>query len=174
VVHHRGTTWRIAVIDGLGHGPEAARAAQEAVRVLDTHTDASPDKALNACHAALGGTRGAAISIASVDLAVGRLTYSGIGNIEAHLWQDGVQSRPVSYRGIVGSAMRTVRSFELPLGDPWLLVLHSDGLSSKLDVESLTAARADPQVTAETLLARWGRQSDDATVIVIVPALCSE
>jgi serine phosphatase RsbU (regulator of sigma subunit) len=169
VVHQQGTTWRIAVIDGLGHGPQAAEAALEAVRALDAHPAAAPASALQLCHAALVGTRGAAISVAVLDLAAARLTYAGIGNVEAHLWQAGRSQRPISYRGIVGSVMRTVRSFEFPLTDDWLLVLHSDGLSSRLEVPTLEAARADLQATADALLARWSRSSDDATVVVAVP-----
>ena len=168
-VHQDGTTWRIAVIDGLGHGPLAADAAREAVRALDAHPAASPTSALQACHSALVGTRGAAISIAVLDLAAARLTYAGIGNVEAHLWQEGRSQRPIAYRGIVGSAMRTVRSFEFPLTDAWLLVVHSDGLSTRLEVPTIEAASADLQAAADALLARWSRPTDDATVVVAVP-----
>ena len=169
-VHRHRTTWRIAVIDGLGHGPLAAEAAREAVRVLDANPTAAPTNALHACHAALAGTRGAAISIAALDLAAGRLTYAGIGNVEAHLWQGGRTHRPITYRGIVGSAMRIVRSFDLALDGDWLLVLHTDGLSARLELPAPESARTDLQAVADDRLARWSRPSDDATVVVAAPA----
>src|ERR1044071_4727239 len=59
---------RIAVIDGLGHGPEAAAAAACAVSFLDEHPDLDPAEALRRSHVAMMGTRGAAISIARLDL----------------------------------------------------------------------------------------------------------
>jgi serine phosphatase RsbU (regulator of sigma subunit) len=173
-VHHEGSVWRIAVIDGLGHGPEAALAAQTAVRVLDDRPTAEPVAAIYACHAALGGTRGAAVSVAYIDLATARLTYAGIGNVEARLCQGGGQQRPISYRGIVGTVMRTVRSFEIQLEKPWLLAMHSDGLSSRLEIPEPSEAWNDPQALADGFLAQWGRQTDDATVVVITPGHASE
>ena len=166
VVHHEAGVWRIAVIDGLGHGPDAARAAQAAVAALDARPHADPAAAIYACHDALIGTRGAAMSVARIDLVAAQLTYAGIGNVEAHLWQGGARHRPISYRGIVGSVMRTVRSFEVPLEGPWLLALHSDGVSSRLEIPAPGDAWADPQALADALLARWARQTDDATVVV--------
>lgn len=167
VVHQHERVWRIAVIDGLGHGPEAASAAQAAVHALDTKPDAEPAAAIHACHAALAGTRGAAMSVARIDLQAARLTYAGIGNVEAHLWQGGARQRPISYRGIVGTVMRTVRSFELSLEGPWLLAMHSDGLSSRLEIPEPGDAWDDPQSLAEALLEQWARQTDDATVVVV-------
>ena len=168
VVHQEACVWRIAVIDGLGHGPEASAAAQAAVQALDARPTAEPVAALHACHAALAGTRGAAVSVARIDLATNRLIYAGIGNVEAHLWQGGGRQRPISYRGIVGTVMRTVRSFEIQLEGSWLLAMHSDGLSSRLEIPAPSDAWNDPQVLADSLLAEWARQSDDATVVVIV------
>ena len=168
VVHQQENVWRVAVIDGLGHGPEAAFAAQAAVQALDAKPTAEPAAAIYTCHAALVGTRGAALSVARIDLEAARLTYAGIGNVEAHLWQGGSRQRPISYRGIVGSVMRTVRSFEIPLDGPWLLALHSDGLSTRLEIPAPGDAWNDPQALADALLAQWARPSDDATVVVLV------
>jgi serine phosphatase RsbU (regulator of sigma subunit) len=168
VVHQQEHVLRIAVIDGLGHGPEASAAAQAAVQALGAKPAAEPAAAIHACHTALIGTRGAAMSVAWIDLEAACLTYAGIGNVEAHLWQGGSRQRPISYRGIVGSVMRTVRTFEFPLVGPWLLVIHSDGLSSRLEIPAPGDAWNDPQALADQLLAQWARASDDATVVVIV------
>ena len=166
VTHHQDDIWRIAVIDGLGHGPDAARAAQAAVQALNARPQAEPAAAIHACHDALVGTRGAAMSVARIDLRAMRLTYAGIGNVEAHLWQGGARHRPISYRGVVGSVMRTVRSFEIALDGPWLLAIHSDGLSSRLEIPAPGEAWNDPQELADALLAQWARPTDDATVVV--------
>src|SRR4051812_14246067 len=93
---------RVAVIDGVGHGPLAAAAAQLAVRTLASQPHLLPAEALRLCHDALRGSRGAAISIAHIDAERGRLTYAGVGNVEARLWLGESWQRPISYRGIVG------------------------------------------------------------------------
>jgi serine phosphatase RsbU (regulator of sigma subunit) len=158
---------RIAVIDGLGHGPEAAKAARAAVDALEAHPELDPVHALALCDRALAGTRGAAISIAAIDPAHTRLTYVGIGNVEAQLWQPSGAQRPIAYRGIVGAAHRTVRAFELALTVEWVLLLHTDGVSARLNLaDYVEQARDDLPAVAQAVLARWGRARDDATVVV--------
>jgi hypothetical protein len=100
---------RIAVIDGLGHGPEAAQAAQTALDLLATHPDLAADAAMRACHRALVGTRGAAVSIVLLDLQIGTLTCAGVGNVDARLWQPGREQRLMIQRGIVGANLPTIR-----------------------------------------------------------------
>jgi serine phosphatase RsbU (regulator of sigma subunit) len=172
-----GDTWaidwhdgacRIAVVDGLGHGPQAAAAALAAREALAAHPDLLPAAALMLLHTALRGTRGAAISIAHVDPASGSLTYAGVGNVEARLWQDGKAQRLLAYRGIVGSVLPTVRAFTSPLTAPWLLALHTDGVSARFELEA--TAPAALQAAADDLLACWGRGTDDATIVLAAPA----
>jgi serine phosphatase RsbU (regulator of sigma subunit) len=170
VVHWVGEVCRIAVIDGLGHGVEAASAAACAISVLDRHLDLDPAEAIRYCHAAMGGTRGAAISVARLDLAKGELVYAGIGNVEAHLWQNGRRERLISYRGIVGSAMRTIRPFTLRLGEDWALLMHSDGISARADLQALDLSPPwDPEVLARAVLERYARSHDDALALVALP-----
>jgi hypothetical protein len=71
-------------------------------------------------------------------------------------------------RGIVGATLPTLRSFEeaLPLG--WILFVHTDGIKDRFDPEELPDFdRADPQQLADAILARWGRATDDATIVVV-------
>ena len=161
---------RIAVIDGLGHGPEAAQASAGAIAVLDAEPDLDPVQALHRCHAALMGTRGAAMSIARLDVARKEVVYAGVGNVEAHLWQDGRRERLIAYRGIVGSVIRTIRPFTLRLGDGWLLLMHSDGISARADVEALDLPQPwTPAEVAQAVLDRYARTHDDALALVAVP-----
>jgi hypothetical protein len=119
------------------------------------------------CHQALLGTRGAVISLAQLDLNRSRLTYAGVGNVEARLWQSTEQQRPIAYRGIVGVAMPTIRSFDLPLRSSWLLLLHTDGISSRFTLADFAdIVDGGPQLLAEEILRRWARPTDDATVVI--------
>jgi serine phosphatase RsbU (regulator of sigma subunit) len=157
---------RIAVIDGLGHGPQAAAAAQLAVATLAARPGLPPVEALRACHSALQGSRGAAISVACVDAARGRLIYAGVGNVEARLRVGRTWQRLIAYRGVVGMTLPNVRAFEFELDAAWLLLLHSDGVSARFDPDALGAAtRRAPQALADDILREWGRATDDATVV---------
>lgn len=166
-VDWHGDTCRIAIIDGLGHGPEAATAASLAQEMLASHPDLAPEPALRACHAGLVGTRGAAISIASIDSAISQLIYVAVGNTEAHLWQHRRQQRLIAYRGIVGSVLPTVHPFSFTLEPDWLLLMHTDGIRARFHMDSMPVGlRQDPHELAEGILLRWGRLNDDATVVV--------
>jgi serine phosphatase RsbU (regulator of sigma subunit) len=163
---------RIAVIDALGHGPGAHEVARIAVGALEEHPDLDAAAALAACHRALTGTRGAAIAIASIDSERARLSYAGIGNIEAQVWQDETVERPISYRGIAGVTARTPRQFEISLGSDWILAMHSDGVSARFNLSALVLEHGrDQQAIAEAILTRHARMYDDATVVVARPLL---
>jgi serine phosphatase RsbU (regulator of sigma subunit) len=165
-----GDICRITVIDGLGHGREAAEAATRAIETLDAHPTLIPAEGLQRCHTALQGTRGAAISIARLDLGRNELTYAGIGNVEGHVWQGGRHERLISYRGIVGSVMRTVRSFTVALEPAWTFVMHSDGISSRADIAALGLPQPwEPDAVARGLVEKYGRQLDDVLAVVVQP-----
>jgi serine phosphatase RsbU (regulator of sigma subunit) len=162
---------RIAVIDGLGHGPEAAAAASRAREVLTASPDANPVDALRLCHEALRATRGAAIGIATIAPPVMRVTYAGVGNVEARLITSGRTLRLPSSRGIVGAVLPTIRPIEATLEPEWLLLIHSDGVSERIDLSGISDVHvADLQSLADSVLTRWGRTADDATVVLARPS----
>jgi len=117
------------------------------------------------------GPMAAAATRAALDALAARPTYAGVGNVEARLWPAGPAgpaTRPIAYRGIVGAVLPTLRPAEFALAEDWLLVLHTDGLSARLVLEPGSAgAGLEPQALAEALLSRWGRATDDATVVVV-------
>jgi serine phosphatase RsbU (regulator of sigma subunit) len=165
-VQRVGDRVRVALVDGLGHGPAAAEAAARAIGVLEAQPELDPIRALQECHEALRSGRGAALAVVFVDAKAGTLSYAGVGNVEARLRQDDRGERLISYRGIIGSTLPTLRVFERTLISPWLLVLHSDGISSRAELPA-DALEREPGELAEALLAEWARPSDDATIVVI-------
>jgi anti-sigma regulatory factor (Ser/Thr protein kinase) len=68
-------------VDGLGHGPEAHKAAAGAIEALARRPAATPSEALQTAHESLRITRGAAMSVARVDYAVNEVRFAGIGNV---------------------------------------------------------------------------------------------
>jgi serine phosphatase RsbU (regulator of sigma subunit) len=157
----------VVCADGLGHGPDAAVAAQGATRAFDEHPHEAPERMLERMHAALRHTRGAAVSVAEVDLDAGVVRYAGVGNVSATLWTPGQSRTLVTHAGIVGSEMRKVQAFETALPDPWVLVMHSDGVSGRWSLDAYPGlARRDPAVIAAVLYRDFCRGTDDATVVV--------
>jgi serine phosphatase RsbU (regulator of sigma subunit) len=165
-VDRHGAWVRIAVIDGLGHGIQAADAANAALALLEEHPDAEPIRILELCHGALRGTRGAAIGVVMIDSSARRLCFAGVGNVEARLWQNGQEKRFSSARGIVGATLPRLRTDESPLEEAWRLVIHTDGVSARFRLSDLLQAESGLQELADTILAEWGRTTDDATVVV--------
>jgi serine phosphatase RsbU (regulator of sigma subunit) len=170
LVTENGGSTRIALIDGLGHGIGAAEAAEAACEVLRDQPQLKPLEALLACHESLRRTRGAALSIAQVS--DGRLLYCGVGNVEARLVGDTARERLYNTRGIVGGTLARPKLIELDLPERWLLVMHSDGVSQRLEVQRELLDELDEARTqrlADDILATWGRDLDDALVVVAWP-----
>ena len=75
----------VAVVDGLGHGREAAVAAREAVATLTQHADEPVVPLLQRCHGQLRATRGVVMTLASFRAADATMTWLGVGNVEGFL-----------------------------------------------------------------------------------------
>jgi hypothetical protein len=169
VLHRYGTVFRLSVIDGLGHGPDAAAATQSALNCLDEIVDPEPAAAIEACHQALRSTRGAVMLVARIDIAAGRLHVAGVGNVEARLQLADGEHRIVSYRGIVGVVLPTIRTFDYSLSSPWRLLVHTDGIRGRFDLATEIDGETIDSEWAQRFLVRWARPTDDATVVVVTP-----
>jgi anti-sigma regulatory factor (Ser/Thr protein kinase)/serine/threonine protein phosphatase PrpC len=158
----------IMVADGLGHGPLAGSASQEALRILADHAQESPQEILLLANTALRTTRGAAVAIAQINTSRGELNYAGLGNIAAMIVDHGGSKNLVSLNGIVGAAQRKIQSFTYPWSPLSTLVMFSDGLTSHLRLDKYFGLLAcDPTVVAGVLYRDFKRGRDDATVVVI-------
>lgn len=167
-VQAQGERTYFLAVDGLGHGPQAAEAAQAAMRVFRERAgqeDASG--MLETIHAALRSTRGAAAAVAVVDTSQQELVYAGIGNIAGTIVSGTDSHSLVSLSGIVGHQIRRVQPFTYACPPGALLILHSDGLSTqwRLDRYPGLTQRA-PAVIAGVLYRDYKRGRDDASVLV--------
>jgi phosphoserine phosphatase RsbX len=158
----------VAVIDGLGHGPAAAEASRVAVRVLREHAGASLAELIELCHVGLRNTRGAVMSLASLDGLRGAVDWCGIGNVEGALFSAApgrARHEIVCRGGVVGYRLPALKVTTVPLSARDLLVFATDGISSSfahaVDVER------EPQEIADGILANFGKSSDDALVLVV-------
>lgn len=159
----------VAAVDGLGHGADAAAAARAAVTALDRHADEFLIPVVRTCHEALIGTRGVVLSLAYLDGAKRTLTWLGIGNVEGVLLHADARARRargslVTRGGIVGSELPPLRADVQPVAPGDLLIFATDGIRGGF-AEGLPTD-ATPQQLADHILARHGKGTDDALVLV--------
>lgn len=159
------------VIDGLGHGPFAQRAAQAARRYVELHFDQPLDHLFRGVGRACRATRGVVMALTRFDLDHQRLSIASVGNIETRLITETGRFNPVVRRGIVGLNAPDPVCCEQPWTPKSLLIMHSDGLRSHWGWEEFRdLAPEAPDFIAQRLLAALGKTEDDATVLVARPA----
>lgn len=158
----------LAVADGLGSGAPAREASQRAVDTAAERMDQPLPRILEACHIALGDTRGAAVGLLRLEPSEQRISYAGVGNIEVRTTRDS-GFKPISTNGIVGANYRTPRLTEATYRPGEWIVIHSDGLSTRFDLdEQLRFPGASPQELAQQLVDGYARDGDDITVIAMI------
>ena len=154
-----------AVIDGLGHGPEAAEAAECAENVLRRMVGQPLAELVRMCHEECRQTRGCVLSLAQFDDR-GSMSWLGVGNVEALLIRGGsLAHEAVAARGgTVGYMLPALHPRTLPIQTGDTLVLASDGIKHgfKQEVQPLRSA----QQIADQVLARWAKDTDDACAVV--------
>ena len=155
------------VVDGLGHGPLASEAAREAERVLDESGSLSPATILQDCHDALRKTRGAAAAIAAVSPEKKLVFFAGVGNVSGTLINVNSRRGMTSHNGTLGHELRKVQEFSFPWEPQSVLIMHSDGLGSRWDLNQYPGIMSKhASVIASVLYRDFERQRDDVTVLV--------
>jgi serine/threonine protein phosphatase PrpC len=159
----------LAVVDGLGHGADAASAARAAVAVLDRYADESIVALVERCHRALVGTRGAVMSLARIDHAAGTMTWLGIGNVEGILLYGEPNRRPardclVTRGGTVGRDIPPLRTNVVSVSPGDTLLFASDGIKGGFADSAIGGAA--PQQIADQVLANYAKGTDDALILV--------
>jgi serine phosphatase RsbU (regulator of sigma subunit) len=164
-----GTAALIGVLDGLGHGAEAAEAAKRGVDVLRSGRAEPLDVLVRRCHNALSGTRGAAMTLARIDFRSDTLSWIGIGNVAADL----VAKHPAGLEvrssarlagGIVGYRIpEALTPQQVPIRPGDLLVMTSDGIvEDHLDGIDFSASSL---TIADQILHAHAKGNDDALVL---------
>ena len=156
-----------AIIDVLGHGPEAHKLTQVIGTFLDRHATADVFGLMTRLHQRLQGTRGAAVGMCAVDSVAGSINYVGIGNTSLRRFGDS-ETRLVSYDGVLGQNMRTPLQQSLKLASGDLLVLYTDGVSDRFTTSDYPGlVRQAPDDVVRNILDRFGKDHDDSGCIAI-------
>src|ERR1043166_832932 len=160
----------LAVVDGLGHGNEATAVAKTAAGVLGRHAGEARPALVKRCHEALTGTRGVVMTVATLRSSDGKLTWLGVGNVEAVLVRPdkhakGSSERALLHSGIVGYQLPALRSSTTALTPGDMLVFATDGIDAGFTEGGMR--NDSPQQIADRVLKRYFKGTDDALVLVV-------
>ena len=160
----------VGVIDGLGHGEDAAHAAAVAAEVLEAFAHEPVGALMARCHERLRETRGAAITLIVFDCAAGLLEWTGAGNVSAvllHREPSGDPSRTelLVRGGVAGGSLPSTAASTADIARGDVVAIATDGVRRGF-VDGIKGG--EPlQALAERLLEQYQTSQDDALVAVV-------
>jgi negative regulator of sigma-B (phosphoserine phosphatase) len=159
----------IAVIDGIGHGEEAAEVARIAAALLQRSVDEPVISLVERCHEKLRGSRGVVLSLAFVSPEQKMMTWLGVGNVHgvlvrADTKRGNAQESLLLRAGVVGSKLPYLQASVLPVSQGDTVIFATDGVQS--DFSTTLSARENPQRAADRILSHFRSGNDDALVLV--------
>lgn len=155
-----------SVIDALGHGLNAHRVAEQTLGILENHYREPLAAIIECCHSGLKETRGAAIAVGRIDFHTGKFQHIGIGNVETRIYGIPEIANPSCTNGTLGMSIERIRTDEYFYTKGMILVMFSDGISQRIEIES-AMLRKTPQEISNFILDNYARDYDDATVLVL-------
>jgi phosphoserine phosphatase RsbX len=158
----------VAVLDGIGHGEEACAAAEAAVDLLAKNAQDNIISLLKRCHEVLRGTRGAVMSLASINGVEGAMTWSGVGNVEGLLVRSdhGTPQREslLLRAGVLGHQLPALQAAVIPVQAGDTLIFTTDGIRGGFNYAS--RLKHSPEQIAKYILSEQSKGNDDALVLV--------
>lgn len=156
----------IALIDGLGHGPKAQEASLATCKHISEQINAespapSLESIMESCHSAIRRTRGAAVAL--LKIGEEHSSFLSVGNVALRL-SDGHKSGVICHAGIVGRRSRPHRAFPLDWPPSSAIYLFTDGISSRFQEPDSSMS---PRQCSKYILKEWGKDSDDASILVL-------
>lgn len=158
----------VLLADGLGHGPQAAEAAQAAVGVFGRDPHGDLRATLEEAHRELRTTRGAAVTALQADGGDGSIRSAGAGNVTVRIVAGDADRTLLSQHGTIGVQIRRLQEVRAEWPPHAVIVLHSDGIEGRWSPQLIHPLLAhDPALIAAVLVRDHFRGRDDATVVVL-------
>ncbi len=159
----------VAVVDGLGHGEEAAAAAKIAVDTLEANARNNVMSLFERSHEALRKSRGVVMSLALINGRDATATWMGVGNVEGLLVRANPDIKPqkeslLIRAGVVGGQLPPLHASIMAIMPGDTLVFATDGILSGF-AEKVNP-HDPPKEIAASILANYAKESDDALVWV--------
>jgi hypothetical protein len=167
VIEHRDDIHFLAMVDALGHGPQANAVANQAERFLRKDWSSDVLDTMHRLHSDLKGTIGAGAGLCVVDRVTREIRYTGVGNTVLRTFGSRT-TRLISTDGIIGSRFRTSAVQAAPLNESGIILLYTDGVSDRFDVEQYPQIYYNSaSAIAHKIVASFGKPYDDATCMAM-------
>jgi anti-sigma regulatory factor (Ser/Thr protein kinase) len=171
VVERRDGYILAAIIDALGHGPNAYQIAKHATAHLQSAWEPDVGRTMRSLHEALRGTDGAAAGLCVLDIDGQQASYAGVGNTVVRTWGRR-EKRAFSTPGTLGHQIREPREHRLGFDTGDVLMLYTDGVKERFELDDYPQLRYESAKTiARTVVSRFGKHYDDASCVVLRYAL---
>ena len=151
----------LAVIDGLGHGPIAAEAAQAAIAVLTAEALERPVlDTMKTLHDKLRGTRGVAATLCVIRGK--QVEGCAVGNVQ--LSSANADIPLVLSQGVLGMRVQKFHVCQRVAQENARIALFSDGISSRVALPGRSQAAARGRLQA--IFEQFRKKEDDATILI--------
>ncbi|GAB3933915.1 ATP-binding protein [Mucilaginibacter myungsuensis] len=159
---------KLMLADGLGHGPEANKAVNEAERAFKIFPDYSPTETLRFIHQDIKKTRGAVINIVGYNFQDKTWSSTGVGNIFLRMFGPANLKNHMSYNGIVGHNIPNTMNEQLYAASDFnQLILCSDGIKTRIEQSRYPMMyKYDQTILAAAIYKDHARRNDDMSVVV--------
>lgn len=161
----------VAVVDGLGHGKEAAEAARLALGAVEQRAHPPLAQALEYCSRELRQTRGVVMSMAFLSALDDTMEWVGVGNVDGLLVRSSANGkRPIEClilsQGVVGVRLPPLHPAVLNVAPGDAIVFVTDGIRRGFEQRVRLPGAADE--IARSILAHDCMETDDALVLVAI------
>jgi hypothetical protein len=159
---------KIMLADGLGHGPEANKAVNEAAAAFKIFPEYSPTETIRFINTAIKKTRGAVMNVLGYDFISKTWASTGVGNIAARMFGPANFKNHMSYNGIVGHNIPNTMSDQLYASEDFnQVLLCSDGIRTRLELTRYPMMyKYDPTVLAAAIYKDHARRNDDMSIVI--------
>ena len=166
-IHEQKGRIFIAVVDAAGHGHSAHQIANKVETILRSKDTDDLAALVVLLHDQLKGSSGAVIIVGALETENMVFDFIQMGDTHGKIFGPGRRTL-VGQAGMLGQAIRTpiVRSETLSEGE--LLVLCTDGVSERYDLDDIRGYRnLSADALARQIVGQFGKDHDDATCLVV-------
>lgn len=165
---HTTHLFKLFVGDGLGHGPEAAKAVDEAINSFKYCHEENAVEIIKYVHSSVKKTRGLVGTVVIFDFEKKEWSICGVGNILTKLGNFSQTKSFMSYNGILGHNIpRSMKEQRVPYESVQYLIMCSDGIKTKWELNNYPRIyKSDLSVLATAIYQDQTRNTDDSSVVI--------
>lgn len=157
----------LAVVDVLGHGPEARKLAIIIETFLAENYREDLMDMLVSLHEHIKGSRGAVAALCLLNTDSGMLKYTGIGNITTRTFGL-INQRLLSRDGVIGYMIRSPKEEIVKMAENDILVVYSDGIKEHFEFEDNPGIfKLTAKEIATWVITQFGKKEDDAICLAL-------